>query len=348
MNRRAIFAFLILLCILAPVAAQNGDDAQPHEGWSIEIQQPFYFVGESVNGTVYGYANMNYSLYLVNKSANWTGLHLTTGSTGPLGRCQFDVELMEEWVSAGEYSLNVTVDGYVMCFTDITVDYSAEFLHQKEHDWINDMLAWLERAVNGLVGDVNSIWAHMGILERAVTFLFMAFIIVLGQVLLHVMAPRFYAWAQYKQQRTWYKRRQIGIKNNTRRWHRKEPEALPASARPNLARMAENLWDIDMPPEMAAAVVWEGTGNLGHGDYVRDEIRRAKRSRMGKRAKWRLQRVNEKNAELLYGQYLEGELAEVKKHNEELRKAYERLEKAVAEKTPRARLSLPKFGRSKA
>ena len=105
------------------------------------------------------------------------------------------------------------------------------------------------------------------------------------------------------------------------------------SERPNLDKISNNLADIGMPPEMAKTVMWAGSGHPGQADYVKDMVGKIRLRRFGRRAKYQLRNLNERNAELLYGEYLEEKLAETRLAHEtekkELRLAIGRLNKRV-------------------
>lgn len=272
--KRLIIILLLFGILTVPIAS-----AQAVSGWGVDIDRPFYFVGDNMTVTVTGIVGMNYSVDLVN-TTTWMPIHLTTRGIGPSGVDRFYVVLDDEWIVGGRYYLNISIDGFHMTHRLIRIEYSEDYLHQKEHDWVRDSIAWMERAFGTVYDDMGEIIKDVALVMRTNFVLFVAVLIIGGQVFLHVLIPVLYAWAQKQQYRGVYKMFRQGCTSNQLQWHDLHLPAIHADHVPNVRTLADNALAAGLSPEMGKTIIWEATGSPGDGDFVRGMMNKLKWKRI--------------------------------------------------------------------
>jgi hypothetical protein len=257
--------------------------AQQVAGWELRVDKPFYFVGEEMNITVEGPADTIYSLFLYNITT-WGYTHVQTREIGPLGRDSFDASLDYDWVAGGFFTLNLTVDDYLVDFVEIEIQLDEDFLHEKKHNWLDRFSRWVEKTITDLalamqvMKDDIAQYIRINLLETAVLF------IIGGQVILHVIYPRFHSWAIQKRRKKDYKRARKGIPAGIIQWHDKEILPLPAVNEPNINKIAVRLIDVGCDPATAKTVMWDSSGDAGQADLIRDTVAHIRRKRAMRKA----------------------------------------------------------------
>ena len=270
---------LILILLLFGILASPIVSGQAVSVWEVTVDRPFYFVGDNMTVTVTGIMGMNYSLDLVN-TTTWHNIHITTRDVGPSGTDRFSVILDEEWVVGGRYYLNVSIDGFHMTHRLIRIEYSEEYLHNKEHDWVRDTLAWMERAVGNIYDDLGNLWGDVRMVMRANFVLMVLVLVIGGQVFLHVIIPVFYAWAKKQQYKGTYKIFRQGCSANQLQFHDLYLPDIPAYLMPNAMALCEIVLDVGLTPEQVKVIVWGATGSAGDGDFARDIMTKLKWGRV--------------------------------------------------------------------
>lgn len=273
---------LIILLVVFLFCNTVNVSAQTVSGWEIVADRPFYFVGDNMTVQVTGIVGMNYSLDLVN-TTTWHNIHLTTRGIGPSGMDRFSIILDDEWVVGGIYYLNVSIDGFHMAHRLIRIEYSEEYLHNKEHDWLRDSVAWIERAIGNIYDDLGGLWDDVQMVMRSFSVLMVLVLIIGGQVFLHVIIPVFYNWARRQQFKGIYAVFRHGCTANQIQWHDRNLPAIPSDHVPNVRKLATNALAAGLTPEQGKMIVWAADGSPGDGDFVRDIM-----SKM----KWRRLRLN--------------------------------------------------------
>lgn len=285
--KNILFVILFIMLLIPTVHAQTV------AGWSISTDRPFYFVGDSMNITVRGTAGLNYSLDLVNVSNFNNTIHLKTRTMPENNTDRVEILLDEDYVKGGVFYLNVSVGGHHMAHCQVKIDYSKEYLHQKEHEWIRNTFAMFERIINNIARDMHGLADDVARLYRANFVVFLTSSICLELVIYHVVIPRFYAWSQIKAQKSKYKRQRMGMTANQIQWHDMNLNTIPDNNRPNLNTLAENLETAGFTPDQAGSLVMDATGEAGMGDIIKEMVTTRKWNKMKDKARADL-RLNQK------------------------------------------------------
>lgn len=315
MNKRILF-LLILAIMLIPSA-----HAQTVAGWSISTDKPFYFIGDTMNVTVRGIPNVNYSMDLVNVSNYNNTIHLISRLMPENGTDSVRIELSDEYVRGGVFYLNISVDGVHMVHKRLKLEYSEDYLHDKEHEWLRDSIAWIERAISNIAYDIIDMWDVVKSNSRALFVLFVVILVIGGQVLLHVIIPRFHAWGQLKIRMASDKRQKYGIVANHKQWHDTELNPIPAKNIPNIASIVINMERIGYTPEETKCIIWDASGDIGRGDFIKEMLTRYKWRKIKEKTLKRFRSDSDAVAQA-YIDMMESDLETFRKKVKKYQKAY--------------------------
>ena len=256
-TKKGAALLLVFLVLGVPYAT-----AQMTLSWDVEIEKPFYYIGEKFNGTITGPPNAFFQLLLINKSSGQRHLFLAQNVT-PVGDRFFSIKLEDGWIPAGNYSLNLTVDRRTVAYVDVRIIYSEKYLHDREHIRIKDWQAAdeeNEKIQNKAIKDIALMWEMI----MRILFVIMAILIFAIQVLIYfVVIPQFRAWNELSGRRGGERSRAIGLDANAKAFLEIKAPQLPDKTRANIKPAAQNLVDIGASEILAKSIIARESGDLG-------------------------------------------------------------------------------------
>lgn len=260
-SKAILFVILALLVIQTIPIFSHG---QTTANWDLQIEKPFLFIGEELNGTMEGPGDIFFQIYLVNRSTYVRTL-IFSNTTPMSGNRSFIIEMSENWIRAGSYTVNLTYNGQTVAFQYLNIVYDYNYLHEQEHSWIRRMFATLHNWLLGLEENIDWETTRQ---DRTETIDLGQTVFITGGAMLFtyfVIYPRFRAWGELNGRKGPGRGRGGGIRGDINGFHDIKVKKTPPGRHANIKSASENLLALGISPSTIDCMVWDQTGSAKDG-----------------------------------------------------------------------------------